>query len=342
MSNQENNPHFLQQQPLQRSDLAPSRPEHNPHTLARQQKDPESLVRWSGVTHQLPNHGPQEPSKPTSEPIRPGTSTLQHPPPPTPKWKRLKRQGKDSKPSGTVASQPPPQSSDPHPILPYVPPSEKPEQPPARPSGSPANHYRQANRSLLGRDRRTKLPIWFGAVFCAIFWIVIILGGLVVLIVYLVFRPKSPWFDVSNVNLNAAYLDMGYLLNADLVLLVNFTNPNHKVSVDFSSMYLDLYFENTMIATQYVQPFSAPRSRSMLATIHMMSSQVPLAIKESLLLQQQIQNSNVTFDLKGKFRARSNFGSLIRYSYWLHGLCRVIVSSPPTGVLRGKKCITKQ
>ncbi|GLU03169.1 hypothetical protein SLE2022_203850 [Rubroshorea leprosula] len=310
MSHQENNPHFLQQQPLLPSDLAPSHPERNTHTSPRQHKDTKPLE-----------------------------------PEPDPKSKRQKRQGKDSKPSSTVVLPPPLQSSDHHTILPQVPRSEEPEQALAPPPGSPANQHRPANRTpqrFLLKDRRTKLPIWFGAVFCAIFWIVIILGGLVVLIVYLVFRPKSPWFDVSNVNLNAAYLDMGYLLNADLVLLVNFTNPNHKVSVDFSSMYLDLYFENTMIATQYVQPFSAPRSRSMLATIHMMSSQVPLAIKESLLLQQQIQNSNVTFDLRGKFRARSNFGSLIRYSYWLHGLCRVIVSSPPTGVLRGKKCITKQ
>ncbi|GLT74606.1 hypothetical protein SLA2020_463940 [Shorea laevis] len=323
MSHEENNPHFLQQQPLLPSDRAPSHP-HNPHTSPR-----------------------QVPSKPIWEPIRPGTSTPRHPtqPEPTSKWKKQKRQGKDPKPSDIMESQPPLQSHDHRSTVPHVPPSHEQGQPPAPPSGSPANQHRPANRTTspyFPKDRGTKFPIWFGAVLCAIFWIVIILGGLVVLIVYLVFRPKSPWFNVSNVNLNAAYLDMGYLLNADLVLLVNFTNPNHKVSVDFSSMYLDLYFENTVIATQYVQPFSAPRSKSMLATIHMMSSQVPLAIKESLLLQQQIQNSNVTFDLRGKFRARSNFGSLMRYSYWLHGLCRVIVSSPPTGVLRGKKCITKR
>ncbi|GKV14620.1 hypothetical protein SLEP1_g25463 [Rubroshorea leprosula] len=289
MSNQENNPHFLQQQPLLRSDLAPSHPEHNPHTSPRQDKDSEPLGPRGSLTHQSPDHGPQVPSKPTSEPLRP------HPtqPEPAPKWKRQRRQGKDSKPSSTVVLPPPLQSSDHHTILPHVPRSEEPEQPLAPPP------------------------------------------------VYLVFRPKSPWFDVSNVNLNAAYLDMGYLLNADLVLLVNFTNPNHQVSVDFSSIYLDLYFENTMIATQYVQPFSAPRRKTMLATIHMMNSQVPLAIKESLLFQQQIQNSNVTFDLRAKFRARSKFGSLMRYSHQLHGLCRVIVSSPPTGVLRGKKCITK-
>ena len=42
-------------------------------------------------------------------------------------------------------------------------------------------------------------------------------------IVCLVFRPQSPHFDVFSVTLNAAYLDLGYLLNADLTMLANFT-----------------------------------------------------------------------------------------------------------------------
>lgn len=161
------------------------------------------------------------------------------------------------------------------------------------------------------------------------------------LIVYLVFRPRSPHFDVISVTWNAAYLDMGYLLNADLTVLANFTNPNKKVSVDFSYLYLDLYFANTQIATQYIEPFSATRGQSIFANIHMVSSQVKLSMKESMLLQKQIQNNRVIFTVKGTFRARSNLGSFLRYSYWLHGQCGIMLSSPPTGVLRDKKCKTK-
>ncbi|MBA0784621.1 hypothetical protein Gotri_000036 [Gossypium trilobum] len=111
---------------------------------------------------------------------------------------------------------------------------------------------------------------------------------------------------------------MGYLLNADLTVLANFTNPNKKVSVDFSYLYLDLYFENTLIATQYIEPFSATRGQSIFANIHMVSSQVKLSMKESMLLQKQIQNNRVIFTVKGMFRARSNLGSFLKYSYWLH------------------------
>lgn len=161
------------------------------------------------------------------------------------------------------------------------------------------------------------------------------------LIVYLVFRPRSPHFDVISVTWNAAYLDMGNLLNADLTVLANFTNLNKKVSVDFSYLYLDLYFENTLIATQYIEPFSATRGQSIFANIHMVSSQVKLSMKESMLLQKQIQNNRVIFTVKGMFRARSNLGSFLKYSYWLHGQCGIMLSSPPTGVLRDKKCKTK-
>lgn len=183
--------------------------------------------------------------------------------------------------------------------------------------------------------------MWFGAVFCAIFWVLIIVGGVVVLIVYLIFRPKSPRFDVATANLNAAYLDMGYLLNADMNMLANFTNPNKKVSVDFSSMILYLYYGNTLIATQFIAPFSASKEESMLVNVHMVSSQIRLPILERQRLQKQIERSGIILQVKGIVRARSNFGTLLRYSYWLRSDCRLIVGGPPGGVLIRSNCKTK-
>ncbi|OMO60275.1 Late embryogenesis abundant protein, LEA-14 [Corchorus capsularis] len=209
--------------------------------------------------------------------------------------------------------------------------------PPAKPRENMHHH----SALFLPRARRTKPITWFAAAFCIIFWLAIIIGGLIVLVVYLVFRPRSPRFDVTSVTFNAAYLDMGYLLNADIQVLANFTNPNKKVRIDYSYMYLDLYFENTLIATQYVEPFSASRGQSTFRDIHMVTSQVKLSMKETLLLQKQIENNRVMFTVKGVFRARSDFGSVWKYSYWLHGQCGIIVSSPPSGVLKAKLCKTR-
>lgn len=202
------------------------------------------------------------------------------------------------------------------------------------------NH--QPHGLLQPRKQPTKNAFtWFLAVFCAIFSVVIIVGGIIVLIVYLVYRPRSPQFDVSSATLNAAYLDMGYLLNADVTLLVNFSNPSKRVSVDFIYMYINLYYGSTLISAQYIEPFSAARGESRFANVHMVSSQVRLPLGESQRLQKQMENNGIRFEVRSFLRTRSNFGSLLRYSYWLHGQCTILVTGPPDGVMTRKACKTK-
>ena len=69
---------------------------------------------------------------------------------------------------------------------------------------------------------------------------------------------------------------MGFLLNGDLTMLANFTNPNKKSSVEFNYITFDLYYYNTLIATSYVAPFQIPKKMSMFASVHLVSSQVRL------------------------------------------------------------------
>ncbi|XP_061365792.1 NDR1/HIN1-like protein 13 [Gastrolobium bilobum] len=210
---------------------------------------------------------------------------------------------------------------------------------PVQPPPEPRRHERGIR---LPQEQKSKPLTWLGGLLCAIFFLVIIIGGLIVLIVYLVFRPQSPHFDVSSVTLNAAYLDFGYLLNADLTLLANFTNPNKKVHVDFSSVTIYLYYGSTLIASQYVEPFSAARVQSRFANIHMVTSQVQLPIRESQRLVKQMESNGVLLEVTGVFRARSKLGSVLRYSYNLYSHCNIMVTRPPDGVLLKKKCRTKR
>ncbi|KAJ6431076.1 hypothetical protein OIU84_018551 [Salix udensis] len=210
------------------------------------------------------------------------------------------------------------------------------------PRRAPGHGVGQAHFSGLPKPGGTKPIIWLGAVFCAILWIVIFLGGLIVLVVYLVYRPRSPRFDVSSATLNTAYIDAGSLLNADLSVLANFTNPNKKVSVDFSYMVIDLYYGSTLIATQYIEPFSAERAESRFVNVHMVTSQVRLPVLESERLQEQISKNGAIFAVKGVFRVRSKLGTLLKYSYRLYGHCTILVTAPPDGVLRATKCRTKR
>ncbi|KAH6815200.1 proline-rich receptor-like kinase [Perilla frutescens var. frutescens] len=203
-------------------------------------------------------------------------------------------------------------------------------------------HHHRDRGFIHTPSRRTKPVAWLVAAFCALFWIIVIVGGLIILIVYLVFRPRSPRFDISTATINAAYLDMGYLLNADLRVLANFTNPNTKVNVEFSYVILDLYYGGNFVATRYIRPFAVMKGESRFADVHMVASQVRLSTDHSLQLQKQMEEGRVHIEIKGLFRAKSKLGGIFHYSYWMYAHCQLVVTGPPTGVLIGKKCVTKR
>ncbi|MQL70294.1 hypothetical protein Taro_002588 [Colocasia esculenta] len=192
------------------------------------------------------------------------------------------------------------------------------------------------------RPQKTPFLVRATAAVCAILWLSVIVSGVAVLVVYLVFRPRSPRLEISSATLNGAYLDMGTLLNADLTILANFTNPNHKVDVSFSYLTVDLYYATTLIATRAIEPFAAASGETVIRTVHMVSSEVALATGAAQGLRKQVENELVEFRMEGTFRTRLDLGSFLHFSYWLYSTCTVVVSSPPSGVLLSSKCRTKR
>ncbi|XP_057748026.1 proline-rich receptor-like protein kinase PERK9 [Arachis stenosperma] len=294
--------------------------------------------------------GPPPPPPTSKAPTRDKRSKPQQQPPPPPESGRRKRQeGLAYPPSKQKVKISEPSSSKPPVVTPVLPPlslSPEPRQQLREPHSPKQKQRHDGPRHhrppWLPPPKKSNPLTWCGAVLCVIFWLIIIIGGLIVLIVYLVFRPQSPHFDISGVTLNAAYLDFGYMLNADITILANFTNPNKKVHVDFSTVSIYLYYGNTLIATQYVEPFSAARAQSRFAYIHMVTSQVKLPLGESQRIVKQMESNGVLLSVRGVFRARSKLGSILRYSYNLYGLCNLMVTRPPDGVLLKKKCRTKR
>ncbi|KAI3720360.1 hypothetical protein L6452_21276 [Arctium lappa] len=190
--------------------------------------------------------------------------------------------------------------------------------------------------------KKTKRLTWLVAICCVLLWIVVILGGLILLIVYLAYRPRYPKFDIASASLNAVYLDLGYLFNGDLTLLANFTNPNKRVNVEFRYMVINLYFEGTLIAARYVEPLSVSRRGYELRDVHMVSSQVPFSRRHVARLNEQMRTGRIMFETKSFLRTTSTLGGFFRYSYWLHGHCKFVVSGPPSGILVAKNCVTKR
>lgn len=107
-------------------------------------------------------------------------------------------------------------------------------------------------------------------------------------------------------------------------------------------MTFELYYYNTLIATQYIEPFKVPKKTSMFANVHLVSSQVQLQATQSRELQRQIETGPVLLNLRGMFHARSHIGPLFRYSYKLHTHCSVSLNGPPLGAMRARRCNTKR
>ncbi|KAJ9708764.1 hypothetical protein PVL29_000667 [Vitis rotundifolia] len=349
----ETNPHFLphQQPPQPRAHPLPSQQHPEP------QADPARSRRQKRAQQHPESQAGPEPAHSRQHPERRPLPSQQYPEPQADPARSRRQPRAHSFPS---QQHPEPQAGpdpahsrqQPERRVQFVPSPEHASQehpePPAHPGGSSPQHFRrwtdpfQQPGLRVIEPRKTKPLTWFTAVFCVIFWVVVIVGGLVVLVVYMLFRPRSPRFDISSVTLNAAYLDMGYLLNADVTVLANFTNPNKKVHVDFSYLVVNLYYEDTLIASRAIYPFSVASRQTMFADVHMVTSQVQLPMKDSQKLTEQIQNNGIEFQIKGYFRTRSNLGSFLRYSYWLYGKCRIVVTAPPSGVLVSRSCRTKR
>ena len=157
-----------------------------------------------------------------------------------------------------------------------------------------------------------------GAILCLIFSLLLIFFGVATLIVFLNIKPRIPVFDIPAASLNLIYFDSPEYFNGDFTFLANFSNPNRKIDVRFEHVEIELYFSNSLVATQALMPFTERQGEARMVSVHMISSLVYLPPNLAIELQKQVQSNRVTYNIRGTFRVRANLG-LIHYSYWLHG-----------------------
>lgn len=173
------------------------------------------------------------------------------------------------------------------------------------------------------------------------FCLLIIFFGVTTLIMFLVIKPKYPSFDVPNASLNVIYFDSPENFNGDFTLLANFTNPNRKINIKYEYLDVELYFVDRLIAKQVLQPFNQRPGEARLEMIHFISSLVYLPPNPAIELQREVQSNRVKYNIRGTFRVTSKLG-IAHFSYWLHARCQLEMTSPPTGVLVARNCITKR
>ncbi|KAG7534402.1 hypothetical protein ISN45_Aa08g019610 [Arabidopsis thaliana x Arabidopsis arenosa] len=191
------------------------------------------------------------------------------------------------------------------------------------------------------RTSRTNPWIWCGAALCFIFSILLIVFGIATLILYFAVRPRTPVFDISNAKLNTILFESPVYFNGDMLLQLNFTNPNKKLNVRFENLMVELWFADTKIATQGVLPFSQRNGKTRLEPIRLISNLVFLPVNHILELRRQVTSNRIAYEIRSNFKVKAIFG-IIHYSYMLHGSCQLQLSSPPAGGLVYRNCTTKR
>ncbi|KAK4398658.1 hypothetical protein Sango_1341300 [Sesamum angolense] len=204
-----------------------------------------------------------------------------------------------------------------------------------------SSKLRSREPPILRQPRRTKPIVWCGAVLCMMFSLLLIFFGVATLTIFIAVQPRIPVFNTPAASLSAIYLSSPEFVNGDITFLANFSNPNRKLSVRFEYLYVELYFSESLIASQVLQPFSLSPGQARFVSIRMLSNMVHVPPTLAMELRNQEQRNRVVYTIKGTFRVKVKLG-LVHYSYWMRGKCQLEMTSPPNGILVSRSCRTKK
>lgn len=193
---------------------------------------------------------------------------------------------------------------------------------------------------ILQPRHRTTPAMWCAAIVCFAFSILLIIAGVVILIVFLVVKPRSPSFDAANASLNSVYIDSPAYFNGDMTFVANISNPNQKINVVFQSADVELFFRDRLMAVQALPPFAQRSGQSRILNVHMVSSQVMLPPEVAMELVNQVKSNRVVYTIRGTFKVQARFW-FGHYTYWMSALCDLELTAPPSGVLAARRCRTK-
>ncbi|KAI5432691.1 uncharacterized protein At1g08160 [Lathyrus oleraceus] len=192
----------------------------------------------------------------------------------------------------------------------------------------------------VDEHQKTKPIVWFAAILCFIFSLMLIFFGIATLICYLALKPSNPSFDIPNASLNLVYFDSKPYLNGEFTLLTNFSNPNRRVHVKFESLHIELFFTNRLISSQTINPFTQKPRETRLQAVKFMSSLLFVAQEVGVKLEKEVQSSNrLSYYAKGTFKVKVKMG-IIHLSFWLHSVCQMEMTGPPAGSLVARQCVT--
>uniref|UniRef100_A0A1J3ID31 Late embryogenesis abundant protein LEA-2 subgroup domain-containing protein n=1 Tax=Noccaea caerulescens TaxID=107243 RepID=A0A1J3ID31_NOCCA len=90
--------------------------------------------------------------------------------------------------------------------------------------------------------------IWCAAIICAIISVVVIFGGIVVFVGYMVIHPRVPIISVDGAHLDLLKYDIVGVMQTQLTIVIRAENDNAKAHALFDKTEFKLIYEGKTIA----------------------------------------------------------------------------------------------
>lgn len=174
---------------------------------------------------------------------------------------------------------------------------------------------------ITRQGRRTNPLIWMLAIVYAILATAVIITGIVVFVIYMVYKPKIPYIKVAYAQLNHLDYDPSGLLKIQMALDVVAENDNNKASAGFSDLSFLLRFHGIDVAELRADPLDVAKNSSSELNYRFQSSPIPLDKKAMEAMKVALRRGVVPFDLDGHASTRWRAGRLLSVRFRTHLSC---------------------
>lgn len=192
-----------------------------------------------------------------------------------------------------------------------------------------------------GPQRRTNPLIWCAAIVIGIVSLAVIIVGLIVIITYLIVRPKTPSISISYANLDKIYYDQSGNFASQVTLVIKAQNDNAKVHANFYNVGLVLGFRGLEIAKLVNKAFDVKKNSSVEFTYVVEPRQIILGRMQEDYLQSLFRKGMIEFELKGKARTRWKVWAVGWVKFSLHLDCELGFFVPNGSFIMGSHCSSK-
>ncbi|KAG1367005.1 NDR1/HIN1-like protein 12 [Cocos nucifera] len=176
---------------------------------------------------------------------------------------------------------------------------------------------------------------------CAFLIIAVIITGIVVVAIYMIYRPKMPYIEVADAHLNTLDYDQSGLLDTEMALTIVAENDNFKAHASFSDARFNLRFHGIKIAELRAAPFDVPKNSSFPLYYLVPSSTIPLDQGRMEAMDMALKQGIVPFILDGQARTRWKVGIFVPVRFWTHLSCELPFFWPNGTVVSPLNCSSR-